>query len=141
MSQLDALRLSENLRWRMVDFAMDDNFVRDSELSEICRSIWSGTPSEGGLISDLWVEGAFPSKSSPHSLDSLVRERKFDSHLRDVLDKPAAMPRDRSLYTHQHEVIERAQSNTNGGRPAIVVTAGTGAGKTESFLLPMLDDL
>ena len=74
MSQLDALRLSENLRRRMVDFAMDDNFVRDSELSDICRSIWGGPPSEGGLISDLWVEGAFPSKSSPHSLDSLVSE-------------------------------------------------------------------
>ena len=141
MSQLDALRLSENLRQRMVDFAMDDNFVRDSELSEICRSIWSGPPGEGALISDLWVEGAFPSKSSPHSLDSLVGEGKFDSRLRDVLDKPAAMPRDRRLYTHQHEAIERAQSNADDGRPAIVVTAGTGAGKTESFLLPILDDL
>ena len=141
MSQLDALRLSENLRRRMVDFAMDDNFVRDSRLSEICRSIWGGPPSEGGLISDLWVEGAFPSKLSPHSLDSLVREGKFDSRLRDVLNKPDAMPGERRLYTHQHEAIERAQSNANGGRSTIVVTAGTGAGKTESFLLPILDDL
>ena len=93
MSQLDALRLSENLRQRMVDFALDDSFVRDSKLSEICRSIWGGPPSEGGLISDLWVEGAFPSKSSPHGLDSLVAEGKFDSRLRDILNKPESMPR------------------------------------------------
>ena len=141
MSQLDALRLSENIRQRMVDFALDDNFVRDSKLSDICRRIWDGSPSDGGLISDLWVEGAFPSKASPHTLDSLVSAGKFDPRLRDVLNKPEAMPAERRLYTHQYEAIERTQTNDGDERPSIVVTAGTGAGKTESFLLPILNDL
>ena len=84
MAQLDALRLAENVRSRMADFALDDNFVRDERLSEICRSIWGGAPSAGGLISDLWVEGAFPSKASAYSLDDLAREGRFDADLRDV---------------------------------------------------------
>ena len=141
MAQLDALALANNLRQRMVDFALDDNFVRDGNLAEICRSIWSGPADTGGLISDLWVEGAFPSKVSPQNLDDLVNAGKFDSDLSDVLDTPAAMPRDRKLYTHQNELFKRAQSGTGKDRPSVVVTAGTGAGKTEAFLLPILDDL
>ena len=141
MAQIDALRLTGNVRRRMVDFAVDDHFVRDERLAEICRSIWAGAPEQGGLISDLWVEGAFPSKASPHSLNDLVRQGGFSSELRDVLDKSAAVPGDRKLYTHQYEAITRAQSETTGNRPSLVVTAGTGAGKTEAFLLPILNDL
>ena len=141
MTQLNALSLADSLRRRMVDFALDDNFVNDPELTEICRSIWSGAPKEGGLLSDMWVEGAFPSKTSAYSLDDIVDEGRFDASLRDVLNKPSAMPRDRKLYTHQYESILSAQSGTDGELPSIVVTAGTGAGKTESFLLPILNDL
>ena len=141
MTQLNALSLAGNLSERMVNFALDDNFVNDPELTEICHSIWSGAPGEGGLVSDMWVEGAFPSKTSKYSLDDLVDDGWFDASLRDVLDKPSAMPRDRKLYTHQYESIVRAQKSTEGELPSIVVTAGTGAGKTESFLLPILNDL
>ena len=141
MAQLDALGLTNALSRRMVDFAVDDNFVRDPALSKIIRDIWSSPPDRGGLLSDLWVEGAFPSKTGQASLDDLVSAGKFNPTLRDVLDSPTAMPRDRKLYTHQLEAIEKAQSGTPGQCPAVVVTAGTGAGKTEAFLLPILNDL
>ena len=141
MTQLNALELTSSLRRRMVDFAVDNNFVRDLNLGDIARKIWSGPPEQGGLISDIWVEGAFPSKAAPTSLDDLVRAGQFHSRLSDVLDSTLAMPKDRKLYTHQFESIEKASSGTPGNRPAIVVTAGTGAGKTEAFLLPILNDL
>ena len=141
MPQLDALELTESLRRRMVDFALDDNFIRDSKLEEIVRRIWNGPPDCGGLISDLWVEGAFPSKIAPFSLNDLVADGRFNSQLRDVLDSASAVPGNRKLYTHQLEAIEKTQSGTPGQRPAMVVTAGTGAGKTEAFLLPLLNDL
>ncbi len=141
MAQLDALQLTDALRSRMVDFAADDNFVRDDRLARIAHQLWSGPAGQGGLISDLWVEGAFPSKASPVSLSDLSADGRFDPRLRDVLHQAGAVPGDRPLYTHQLEAIERARSGAPGQRPAIVVTAGTGAGKTESFLLPILDDL
>lgn len=141
MAQLDALKLAEHLRQRMVDFAVDDNFVRDENLMEICRRIWTAAPSAGGLISDLWVEGAFPSEPSSYSLDDLVRQGKFDAALRDILDTSGGMPRDRLLYTHQYKAVEKAREIKQGNKPSIVVTAGTGSGKTEAFLLPLLDDL
>ena len=141
MVQLDAFDLTNSLRRRMVDFAVDDNFVRDPKLGQIIRRIWNGPPNRGGLIGDLWIEGAFPSKETSTSLNDLVHLGKFHSQLRDVLDSPSAMPGDRKLYTHQLEAIEKATAGTQGQRPAMVVTAGTGAGKTEAFLLPILNDL
>ena len=141
MAQLDALQLTDALRRRLVDFAVDDNFVQDRDLENIARSIWAGPATQGGLVSDLWVEGAFPSKASSVTLDDLVNEGGFHPDLRDVLEQASAMPRDRPLYTHQREAIVRAQSGGPGQQPAVVVTAGTGAGKTESFLLPILNDL
>ena len=51
------------------------------------------------------------------------------------------MPRDRKLYTHQLQAIEKAQSGAPGQRPTIVLTAGTGAGKTEAFLPSILNEL
>ena len=141
MAQLDAVDLSNSLRQRLVDFAADDNFVREPKLGEIAREIWSGPPERGGLISDLWVEGAFPSKASTMSLDDLVAAKSFDARLRDALDSASAVPGSRKLYSHQLQAIETAQSGSQGRKPSLVVTAGTGTGKTESFLLPVLNDL
>jgi DEAD/DEAH box helicase domain-containing protein len=139
---LDALRLAEAVRERLVDFTADDNLVRDEHLLRICRNLWAGPPDEGGLISDLWVEGAFPAQVAGQSLDDLVRDGVFDPDLCAQLDKPGAVPRHRRLYMHQAEALESARTPGPGGeRPAIVVTAGTGAGTTESFLLPILNDL
>ncbi len=46
-------------------------------------------------------------------------------------------PPSRELYTHQHEVFERSFIQ---GRD-VVVTTGTGSGKTESFFLPIVAGL
>lgn len=46
------------------------------------------------------------------------------------------LPMDRSLYLHQENAIKKIQEGRN-----IVVSTGTGSGKTESFLIPILADL
>ncbi len=142
MTQLDALQLTESLRQRLVDFAADSTFVRDERLAKVAQRLWSGEPEQGGLLSDLWVEGAFPSELSAHSLHDLAQQGRFNADLCRHLDVRGAVPRHRPLFTHQEEAIAAAaQPSPNGSRPALVVTAGTGAGKTEAFLLPILNDL
>src|SRR5882757_5084728 len=47
-----------------------------------------------------------------------------------------AMPLDRPLYVHQEHAIRKVAAGRN-----VVVATGTGSGKTESFLLPILDRL
>lgn len=142
MFQLDAIELASAVKQRLVDFAMDAHFVRDQQLADICRRIWSGRPESGGLLSDLWVEGAFPSETAPESLHDLVSQGLFNAQLCQHLDRQGVIPRHRPLYTHQRDAILNAQQQLEGdAKPALVVTAGTGAGKTESFLLPLLNDL
>lgn len=142
MAQINALALTAHLKQRMVDFALDDHFVADPALRRICENIWSGPPEQGGLASDLWVEGAFPSRSAVETMRALVERGEFDADLGHMLDAAGHFPLDRHPYLHQLQSLRDARASYAGAqKSAIVVTAGTGSGKTESFLLPMLDDL
>ena len=142
MSQLDALSLSEALRARLVSFALDSSYVQDPRLQAICQAIWSGPPEQGGLLSDLWVEGAFAAETASETLGDLAAAGRFNADLCAHLDRRRAVPRERPLYLHQRDAVLEAQTEpAQNQQPALVVTAGTGAGKTESFLLPILNDL
>jgi DEAD/DEAH box helicase domain-containing protein len=138
-SDLDAIALSRKIRDRLVDFNLGEHYVREARLQETCKRLWEGPAESGGLVGDLWVETAPPALSSKTSLDDLGES--FNESLRSHLDQRNAVPRSRKLYGHQLEAIVKARSDGGEPRPALVVTAGTGAGKTESFLLPVLDDL
>ena len=142
MSQLDAIALSNTVKQRLVNFALDDHFITDPQLRNACKTLWSGSPQEGGLLGDLWIEGAFPPIPSQESLHTLTQQHLFDADLCDHLDRRGVIPRNRPLYEHQYQAIMKAQERyKDQARPALVVTAGTGAGKTECFLLPILNDL
>ncbi len=137
MARLNALRLAENLRRRVVDAALADHYLRDDELRHICRRHWSQAGQ--GLLGELWVEGAASSLSSPYSLANLAAEGQFSQGLLEQLQ--GELPPERRLYSHQAEAILAAPPDHRGVQPALFITAGTGAGKTESFLLPMLNHL
>lgn len=143
MSQLNTIALRDALIGRITDFALDDHFVRDETLSQALREIWSGRPETGGLGSDLWVEGAFPSTLANETMQELIQRSLVDPDLGEQLHETGVFPYSRKPYQHQLESFEAASSKEypNGRRPGIVVTAGTGAGKTESFLIPMLNEL
>ena len=143
MSQLNTLALRDALITRVTDFALDDHFVRDEALAASMRQIWSGPPETGGLGSDLWVEGAFPSIAAAETMEHLASRNLVHKDLAKQLDKVGAFPMGLRPYQHQLESIECAarRGEPDAPRPGIVVTAGTGAGKTESFLIPMLNDL
>jgi DEAD/DEAH box helicase domain-containing protein len=143
MSQLNTLDLRDQLIQRVTDFALDDHFVADERLAVAMREIWSGPPEHGGLGSELWVEGAFPSRLSAETLQQASDRGLISDGLVRQLDRVGEFPSDRQPYTHQMESLEKAHlaKASPDEQPALVVTAGTGAGKTESFLLPMLERL
>jgi DEAD/DEAH box helicase domain-containing protein len=143
MAQLDAMKLVEAVTHRLVDLASDECFMRDEAITAICRRLWAASPEKGGLVSDLWVEGAFPAEipsDGPRSLADLVQIGSFDQELAAHLDNTGSVPRSRLLYTHQRDAILQAGADIQK-RPGLIITAGTGAGKTECFLLPVLNQL
>jgi hypothetical protein len=141
MSQLDALRLVEEMRDRAVSLATAENYIRDTKIASRAETIWSGPGRDGGLVSDVWIQGAFPSKQSKDSLNSLAKENLFPGDLVEYLDINHKFPAGRPLFEHQSKSIRAVRRTLPNGKPSIVVTAGTGAGKTESFLLPILSGL
>ncbi len=139
-AQIDAIAMSQQIKERLVDLALSDNFVNDAKVAKALRAMWEDTPNNGGLVGDLWVEGVFPSVSSDDSLQSLAERGVFAPSIAALLDRSGQLPKDRKLYTHQTEsVIHAAEFQGKDEKPAIIITAGTGAGKTESFLLPLLN--
>jgi DEAD/DEAH box helicase domain-containing protein len=137
---LDALSLAQDIRDRMTRFFLDDLYVRDETLARLCGQLWSGPGADGGVVGELWVEGAFPAESSGDTLETLSRAFQFHEGLTHHLDTESRWPKERLLYTHQADAIRTARTPlTAGNTPAMVISAGTGAGKTESFLLPVLD--
>src|SRR5262249_31569294 len=75
------------------------------------------------------------------SLGSLAASGRFDADLARQLDHEDRVPSPRRLYKHQAEAVNAGRTPAGSGRPAFVVTAGTGAGKTQGFLPPGLGDL
>ena len=141
MSQIDALQLVELTRQRLVDLAVSENYLRSPALADAAASIWRGPGEQGGLVSELWVQGAFPSKLSEDSLGSLAAEGLFPKDLCEYLDKTDKFPAARPLFSHQARAFRQVGSTRSEGKPSLVITAGTGAGKTEAFLLPILSGL
>ena len=88
--------------------------------------------------SDLLTKGPLLEATPPYehgaTLDTLIREGVLSLALRE-LDSDA-LPFARPLYVHQEQAIRKVAAGRN-----VVVATGTGSGKTESFLLPILDSL
>lgn len=98
------------------------------------------------MVSELWVQGAFPSKVSEDSLASLAAEGLFPTDLCQYLDNLKTanrFPATRPLFAHQAEAFRKAVAARSRleANSSLVITAGTGAGKTEAFLLPILSGL
>ena len=130
----DSLGLARSLRTRMVEVASSDLHLKDRELHAAAREIWSEPAS--GLVGELWVEGVLPPKPG-ESLQALADAALFDQHLLNHLRDSGAWG-DWDLYEHQERAVKEAAADPSG---AVLVSAGTGAGKTESFLLPLVDRL
>ena len=81
MSQLDALDLANAIRTRLTDYASDLHYVRSREFAEKLRHLWSDETSMGKLVSDIWLEGTFPSEPSTYNLQKIVEEGIFDQTL------------------------------------------------------------
>lgn len=102
---------------------------------------WQRLAEPDRLVKGPLLEAAPPFETGC-SIDELVSagvlhpsfHRLCDS-TRDLAKPP--LPRDRSLYVHQESAIRNIAQN---GRNLVVAT-GTGSGKTEAFLIPILNRL
>lgn len=88
--------------------------------------------SQDGTIAN----GPFISMSDSYAKDRSIRELVQEGVLCESMLKLTKLHPDRKLYKHQVDAIRKAVSNNN-----LVITTGTGSGKTECFLIPVLNQL
>ncbi|WP_397519216.1 DEAD/DEAH box helicase [Rhodococcus pyridinivorans] len=86
----------------------------------------------------LLTKGPMLELTPPYEAGASLRELVDEGVLHPdfVTMDSAAVPIDRPLYRHQETAIRKVASGRN-----LVVSTGTGSGKTESFLLPILNSL
>lgn len=84
------------------------------------------------------TRGPFLEMTPPYeagaTIENLIEEGVLHQGLRRLRSKE--MPLDRALYRHQEQAVRKITAGRN-----VVVTTGTGSGKTESFLIPILNTL
>ncbi|MFE9964068.1 DEAD/DEAH box helicase [Streptomyces sp. NPDC005525] len=92
---------------------------------------WVGVRPAAGTLD----RSAGPGEVRPSAgLNELIGEGVLDPAFRHLTGP--ALPADRPLYRHQEQALRKAAAGRN-----LVVATGTGSGKTESFLLPILNAL
>ncbi|MDC0676077.1 DEAD/DEAH box helicase [Nannocystis radixulma] len=139
--QFDAFGAQRELRERLADFLLDSFNVRNPELALRLRRDWAASTRQSDrLFAPMLVQGAFPfpPDKTPAELQSpslSARDPERPLHPRTV-KLLAAAGIDYPLYEHQVETIRHAAAGKT-----VILSAGTGSGKTESFLIPVIDRL
>ena len=102
---------------------------------------WSSDDPGKGLFAKPILEGLFPYPDCGKSFKELTQlqigesESVLDPRMRNYMDMDLVDGK-YNLYTHQLEAIKQVNAGKN-----IIVSSGTGSGKTECFLYPMLNKL
>ena len=98
---------------------------------------------ENTLLGKLVLEGGFGYKKSGNNLLALAEKGVLNPVLLDMLADESniqhpqySVPPTRKPYTHQEEAYCAAKEGKS-----ILVSAGTGSGKTECFLYPIISDI
>jgi hypothetical protein len=128
------------LRDRVTTAVLAQAGLRHDALNAFLRERLAGTDAEGGaLLTEPAVEGAagyVGSGQTPADLSGKLLHPKLAAALE---GKPGDEGRfNHPAYAHQ---IEAWQHLTAKDIRSVLVSSGTGSGKTECFLVPMLDDL
>jgi ATP-dependent helicase YprA (DUF1998 family) len=128
----DALGIFDQLRDYYVRYYETPFSVRDAGVEKERHSLLL----EDGTISrEPWLEPIAPYATVGHSLGSSCERAGAPAQLAEFA-ACGLMPPNRSLYLHQEQALAAARRGEH-----VVITAGTGSGKTESFLLPVLASL
>lgn len=126
---------------RAADAVLGKGRVQSTALrSAVARRLRAGAGSSDAFLADPVFEAARNWKRADRSLDALSGTM-LEEDLVAALDQegPRRWPRsgpDTEPYVHQLKAWEAAAKNRS-----FMVTSGTGSGKTECFIVPMLNDL
>ncbi|HBC29702.1 MAG TPA: DEAD/DEAH box helicase, partial [Clostridiales bacterium] len=128
---LDPLKATAAIEEKYLDylettFALNDQQLHQDLVAELKKS---GRFSKGPILE------ATPPFETGNSLMNLINEGLLSQEFTRL--KVEELPLERELYVHQEKAIRKLVRDKRN----IIVATGTGSGKTETFLLPILNHL
>ena len=150
MNVADIGSLISTLADRAANAAIGRSRIVNDVLRETLRDLVrqpAGSP--GSFLAEPLAEAVFGWKTTDLTMQQLAEQGLLSADLVNALDRADPIdhteererncfPRDRHPYLHQLHAWQALKSE----KPrSLVVTSGTGSGKTECFLVPILDDL
>ena len=138
-SRLSPMEVHQRLRAGLAEAVVSRAGIRHEGLNAFLRRNLAGTdPRQGGLLSQQLFQAApgyVSSGKRPDQLEALLHPRTIDA----ISQTPVTDLRfDYEAYAHQLSTWELLSAKDP---QSVLVSSGTGSGKTECFLVPMLDDL
>jgi superfamily II DNA or RNA helicase len=134
MPEVNPVELELALRRAFQRYLFSASGIAESE-SELRDAFWAALSKENVFAREALLS-AMPSYELAEPVSDLFRRTAAPAlHPTLAALNASAFDIERSLYSHQRTSIERIQSGRN-----VIVASGTGSGKTECFLLPILDD-
>jgi ATP-dependent helicase YprA (DUF1998 family) len=106
---------------------------REEVAKALAACIDESVASDGGIVKGPFLE-ATPPYETGKSLAELINEGVISKEFAHLNSQ--SLPLGRPLYAHQESAIRKVAAGRN-----ILVATGTGSGKTESFMLPILNNL
>jgi len=136
---VNPIQLTQTLQEALVDYLttiFDVN--RDKQEPELASAIRNAISVSGALFNGPYLEIAPPYQTGM-SLQGLSDEGVLSPHLLNLpcFKKNRPLPIQAPLYLHQESAIRKLSEE----KRSVVVSSGTGSGKTECFLIPILNDL
>lgn len=135
----DPAEASRQIKREFIDYITTSDRFADARMRESFRRNLESQLSKGPIVD---IKDSFrPTKS----IEELINEGILSPEFREMeAGKPAAhgglysrkLPLTRPLYAHQEHAVRRI-----GSGHSAIVTTGTGSGKTECFLIPILNEL
>lgn len=136
---MNPIQITENLRESMTRYLLTTFDVnRDGKERELREELRRSFMSEGALFNGPFLEMTLPYVTGK-SLLGLNEEGVISSELLSLSSFQQGKPIriDIPLYRHQEQAIKKLLVEEQN----LVVSSGTGSGKTECFLIPILNDL
>lgn len=132
--EINAIGFDRHIRDTYLRYLCTTNMISDRE-PELRQSFYENLKrGEFNVVKGPFVH-CMPSYKPSYSLKNLTIDKEVLSH--DMLKFPSdKFNAERALYSHQIQAVEHIRKKKN-----LVVATGTGSGKTECFLLPILDDI
>lgn len=138
---MNSVKITQTLQQALVDYLLttfDAN--KDGNEPELALKIREAFEHPKALFTGPYLELVYPYDRSD-SISELCEKGVLSKQIMQLtcfsLPKPEPIPLDAALYSHQHKAIQKLCVE----KRSIVISSGTGSGKTEGFSIPIVNDL